>query len=211
MVGVASPSLVLSAQDASEVGLPLWRDEELRPDLTSRVDTLSQCEDSSVDGVLHGDDLALPVAECEVVVEEPLAELVGAHGLDGLRQDLAEGAGGEVSFCCFDGFAEGCDRALGFDFCFCLGSCGSFFLEGCRQLNDDVGVGDHVFDGGGCGVHAVLADGGEDFAGDPATECLGLGLVGSDDDFVEAGFVDDCELLGASRGVHRADTLHVWV
>ena len=63
----------------------------------------------------------------------------------GLRQYLAEGAGCEVSFCCFDGFAEGCDRALGFDFCFGLGACCSFFLEGGRQLDDDVGIGNHLF------------------------------------------------------------------
>ena len=106
--GAASLSvLVLCAQDACKVGLASGRDEELWPDLTSRVDTLSQDEDSSVDCVLHGDDLALPVAEREVVVEEPLAELVGPHGGDGLRQDLAEGAGGEVSVCGFDGFTEG--------------------------------------------------------------------------------------------------------
>ena len=76
---------VLRAQDSREVGLPRRRDEELRPDLTSLVDALSQDKDSSVDSVLHGNDLALPVAECEVVVEEPPAELVGPHGLDGLR------------------------------------------------------------------------------------------------------------------------------
>lgn len=137
----------------------MWCDEELWPDLTGLVDAFGEDEDSSVDGVLHGDDLALPVAECEVVGEEPPAELVRSHVLVSIRQNLAEGAGCEVSFCCFDGLAEGCDRALGFDFCFCLSACSSFFLEGGRQLDDDVGVGDHVFDGGWCGVHAVLADG----------------------------------------------------
>lgn len=110
---------VLCAEDSCEVGLASGRDEELWPDLTSLVDAFGEDEDSSVDCVLHGDDLALAVAECEVVVEEPPAELVGSHGGDGVRQNLAEGAGCEVSFCCFDGFAEGCDRALGFDFCFC--------------------------------------------------------------------------------------------
>lgn len=120
---------VLCAQDACEVGLSCGRDEELRPDLTGLVDAFGEDEDASVDCVLHGDDLALAVAECEVVVKEPPVELVGSHGLVSVRQDLAEGAGCEVSFCCFDGFAEGCDRALGFDFCFGLGACGSFFLE----------------------------------------------------------------------------------
>ena len=149
---------VLCAQDASEVGLPFGCDEELWPDLTGLVDAFGEDEDASVDGVLHGDDFALAVAECEVVVEEPAAELVGSHVLDSLRQNLAEGAGCEVSFCCFDGFAEGCDRALCFDFCFCLGACSSFFFEGGRQLDDDVRVGDHVFDGGRGGVHAMLAN-----------------------------------------------------
>lgn len=93
---------------------------------------------------------------------------------DGFRQDLAEGAGCEVSFCCFDGFAEGCDRALCFDFCFCLGACCSFFFELCEEFDCHVRVGDHVFDGGWCGVHAVFADGGEDFAGDPALEFAGV-------------------------------------
>ena len=152
---------VLCAEDSCEVGLSCGRDEELWPDLTGLVDAFGEDEDSSVDGILHGDDLALPVAECEVVVEEPAAELVGSRGL---RQDLAEGTGCGVSFGCFDGFAEGGDRALGFDFCFCLCACCSFFLGGCRELGDGVRVGDHVFDGGWCGVHAVFADGGEDFA-----------------------------------------------
>ena len=35
---------------------------------------------------------------------------------------------------------------------------------------------------------AVLTDGGEDFAGDPATELCSLGLVAADDDLVEACF-----------------------
>lgn len=89
---------VLCAQDACEVGLSCGCDEELRPDLTRRVDAFSQDEDSSVDCILHGNDLALAVAECEVVVEEPSTELVGSHVLVGFRQDLAEGAGCEVSF-----------------------------------------------------------------------------------------------------------------
>ena len=126
---MVSSSLVLCAEDVSEVGLASGCDEKLWPNLTSRVDAFGEGEDSSVDGVLHGDDLALAVAECEVVVEEPPAELVGSHGWDGVRQDLAEGAGCEVSFCCFDSFAEGSDRALGFHLCFCLGAC-SFGLGG---------------------------------------------------------------------------------
>lgn len=92
-------------------------------------------EDPPVHSVLHGDDLALAVAECKVVVEEPAAELVGSHGCDGFRQDFAEGTGCEVSFCCFDGSSEGYDRALGFDFCFGLGTCRSFFLEGGEELD----------------------------------------------------------------------------
>lgn len=65
----ASPFLVLCAEDSCEVGLASRRDEELWPDLTGPVDAFGEDEDSSVDGILHGDDLALPVAECEVVVE----------------------------------------------------------------------------------------------------------------------------------------------
>lgn len=105
---------MLCAEDSCKVRLSCRCDEKLWPDLAGLVDAFGEDEDSSVDSVLHGDDLALAVTECEVVVEEPPAELVGSHVLDGLRQDLAEGAGCEVSFCCFDGFAEGCDRALGF-------------------------------------------------------------------------------------------------
>lgn len=144
------------------------------------VDAFGEDEDSSVDCILHGDDLALAVAECEVVVEGPPAELVRSHGLDGFRQDLAEGAGCEVSFCCFDGFAEGSDRALGFDFCFCLGAGCSFFFEGCEEFDRHVGIGNHLFDGG------VFADGGEDFAGDPALECLSSFDLGTEDCCVEA-------------------------
>ena len=110
--------LCLLAEDVCEVGLSRGCDEKLWPHLTGLVDAFGEDEDSSVDGVLHGDDLALPVAECEFVVEEPPAELVGSHVLASLRQDLAEGAGCEVSFCCFDGTSEGCDRPLCFDFCF---------------------------------------------------------------------------------------------
>lgn len=86
--------------------------------------------------ILHGGDLALAVAECEVVVEEPSTELVRSHVLVGLRQNLAEGTGCEVSFCCFDGFAEGCDRALGFDFCFGLVAADDDLVEAC--FCDDV-------------------------------------------------------------------------
>lgn len=76
-------------------------------------------------------------------------------------------------------------------------ACCSFFLESCRELDDDVGVGDHLFDGGRCGVHAVLADGGEDFSGDLALEGLGFRLAGHEDDLVESRFGDDICLLGA--------------
>lgn len=155
------------------------------PDLAGCVDAFGEGEDASVDGILHGDDLALPVAECEVVVEEPATELVGSHVLDSIRQNLAEGAGCEVSFCCFDGFAEGCDRALGFDFCFCFGACCSFFFEGCEEFDCHVGVGDHVFDGGWCGVHAVFADGRQDFASDLALEGLGSFNLGTKDCIIQ--------------------------
>lgn len=79
VVGVV-PFLVLCAQDVCEVGLSCGCDEELWPDLSCGVDAFGEDEDSSVDGVLHGDDLALGAPECEVVVEEPAAELVGSHG-----------------------------------------------------------------------------------------------------------------------------------
>lgn len=194
-------SLVLCAEDAREVGLACRCDEELGPDLTSRVDALSQDKDSSVNGVLHGDDLALPVTEREVVVEEPLAELVGSHVLDGFRQDLAEGTGGNVSFCCFDGPTKGCDRALGFDFCFGLGACRSFFLEGCREPDDDVRIGNHLFDGGWCGVHAVLADGGEDLIDNPCFELFCFRELGVEDQSVEVAFGDEAGFLCASEVV----------
>lgn len=57
----------------------------------------------------------------------------------------------------------------------------------------------------------MLADGGEDFAGDPASELCSIRLVGSNDDFVEPHLIDDRKLLRASKGVHRADTLHVFI
>lgn len=75
-------------------------------------------------------------------------------------------------------------RALGFDFCFGFGAGCSFFFEGGEESNGHVGVGNLVFDGGRCGVHAVLADGGEDFACDPALEGFGFRLAGHEDDFV---------------------------
>lgn len=199
---------VLCAQDVCEVGLSCGCDEELWPDLTCWVDALGEDEDSSVDRVLHGDDLALAVAECEVVVEEPAAELVGSHGLDGFRQDFAEGAGCEVSFCCFDGLAEGCDRALGFDFCFCLGAPLSFFLEAHKRVDHDVGVGEHVFDGGWCGVHAVLADGGEDFVDDPGFELFGFWELGVEDQSVEVAFSDEACLLDSSEVVDDRVVFH---
>ena len=43
-----------------------------------------------------------------------------------------------------------------------------------------------LVDGGWCGVHAVFVDGRQDFA-------------------------DDCKLLRAFKGVHWADTLHVFI
>lgn len=86
---------------------------------------------------------------------------------------------------------EGCDRALCFDFCFGLGACCSFFLEAHKRVDHDVGVGEHVFDGGWRGVHAVLADRGEDFRGHPATELHCFWLVTADDDFVESRLVDE--------------------
>lgn len=196
--GCRLSSLVLCAQDASEVGLAGGRDEQLWPDLARRVDAFSEDEDSSVDCTLHGDDLALAVAECEVVVEEPAAELVGAYVLVGLRQDFAEGAGCEVSFCCFDGLAEGCDRALGFDFCFGLDACRSFLLESCCELDDDVRVGDHVFDGGRGGVHAVLADGGQDFVSYPCFKLFGCWELGVEDQSVEVAFGDEPGLLDST-------------
>lgn len=79
----------------------MWCDEELWPELSARVDAFSENEDSAVDCILHGDDLASAITECKVVVEEPSTELVG------LRQYLAEGTGCEVSFGCFDGSSEG--------------------------------------------------------------------------------------------------------
>lgn len=92
------PFLVLCAQDVGEVGLSCGCDEELWPELSARVDAFSEDEDSAVDCILHGDDLASAITECKVVVEEPSTELVRSHGLDSLRQNLAEGAGCEVSF-----------------------------------------------------------------------------------------------------------------
>lgn len=175
----------------------MWCDEELWPELSARVDAFSENEDSSVDGVLHGDDFALPVSECEVVVEEPSTELVGSHVLVGLRQYLAEGTGCEVSFGCFDGSSEGGDRALGFDFCFCLCAGCSFFFEGGEEFDCHVGVGDHVFDGGRCGVHAVFADGGEDFVDYPCFELFCFGEFGVEDQAVEVAFGDEACLLRA--------------
>lgn len=185
----------------------MWCDEELWPDLTGRVDAFGEDEDSSVDRVLHGNDLALAVAEREVVVEEPPAELVGAHVGDGFRQDLAEGAGCEVSFCCFDGLAEGCDRALGFDFCFGLGSGCSFFFEVGEEFDCHVGVGDHVFDGGWCGVHAVFADGGEYFVDYPCFELFGFGEFGVEDQSVEVAFSDEACFLCAPEVVDDGVTI----
>lgn len=98
----------------------------------------------------------MAVAERGVIVEEPPAELVGPHVLDSLRQALGVGSPSAVSMA----LAECCDRALGFYLCFGLGACCSFLLEAHECVDHDVGVGEHVFDGGGGGVHAVLADGG---------------------------------------------------
>lgn len=40
-------------------------------------------------------------------------------------------------------------------------------------------------------VHAILTDRGEDFAGDPVLELVGLRFVGSHDELVEPGLGDD--------------------
>ena len=204
---------VLCTEDSCKVRLSCRRDEELWPDLTSLVDVFGEDEDSSVDCILHGDDLALAVAECEVVVEEPAAELVRSHVLVSLRQDLAEGAGGEVSFCCFDGLTEGCDRALGFYFCFGLGACRSFLLEAYKRVDHGVGVGEHVFDGGRCGVYAVLADGGQNLFDYPGFELFGCGELGVEDQSVEVAFGDEACFLCASEvvddGVMNCYTLAV--
>ena len=44
---------------------------------------------------------------------------------------------------------------------------------------------------------SMCADGGEDFAGDPALERLSFGLAGHEDDFIEACLCDDVCLLVA--------------
>lgn len=210
MVGVALLSLL--AEDSCEVGLSSRCDEELWPDLTRGVDAFGEDEDSSVDCILHGDDLALPVAECEVVVEEPATELVRSHVLVGLRQYLAEGAGCEVSFCCFDGFAKGCDRALGFYFCFGFGACCSFLFEGGEESDGHVGVGDHGVDGGRCGVHSVFADGGEYLINYPCFELFGFWEFGVEDQAVDVPFGDESNLLGSTwslKGVVFHDPLAV--
>lgn len=46
----------------------------------------------------------------------------------------------------------------------------------------------------------MLADGGENFGGDPLSEGLGLRLVGAENDIVKATLVDDGGLLVATRG-----------
>ena len=56
--------------------------------------------------------------------------------------------------CCVDAFG--------------LGACRSFFFE------EPDG---HVVDGDRCRIHTMLADGGEDFAGDPTAECLSFRLA----------------------------------
>jgi hypothetical protein len=121
-----------------------------------------------------------------------------------LRQDLAEGAGCEVSFCCFDGFAEGCDRALCFDFCFGLCACCSFFLEGGEELDCHVGIGNHLFDGGRCGVHAVVADGGENLFEYPAFECLGFGEFTVGDESVEVWLGDEAWAVEGAKAYFAA-------
>lgn len=57
----------------------------------------------------------------------------------------------------------------------------------------------------------MLADGGENLAGDPTTELCSIRLVGSNDDFLEAHLIDDRKLLRASKGVRPVDTLHVFI
>ena len=47
-------------------------------------------------------------------------------------------------------------------------------------------------------IHAMLADGRDDIVSDPAFECLGLRLAGSEDEGVQAGFVDDRHVEVAS-------------
>ena len=44
---------------------------------------------------------------------------------------------------------------------------------------------------------SVLADGGEDFTGDPTTEGLGFRLVAADDNFIETCLIDDIRLAQA--------------
>lgn len=94
-----------------------------------------------------------------------------------------------------------------FDFCFGLGACGfgsgallSFFFEGGEELDHRVGVGDHLFDGGRGGVHAVLADGGEDFRGHPAAELAGAFDLGAKDSVVQSALCYHCHLLGSTKG-----------
>ena len=99
-----------------------------------------------------------------------------------------------------------CDRALGFDFCFGLGACRSFLFEVGEELDCHVGVSDHGVDGEGCGVHAVLADGGQDLIDNPCFELFGCWELGVEDQSVEVTFGDEACFLCASETVEDGVT-----
>lgn len=51
-----------------------------------------------------------------------------------------------------------------------------------------------------CHVCAVLADVGNNIVGDPTLELSGFRFAASEDECIQAGFVDDCYFLFATKG-----------
>ena len=88
---------------------------------------------------------------------------------------------------------------------------GTLLLDGLQQLDGGIRVSQHLFHRVRRGVHPVASDGGEYFGGHPLAEWLGLWLVRTKDDVIQAGFVDDGHFLLSAKGVDLTDPLFVLV
>lgn len=135
------------------------------------------------------------------VLPEPFKEALLADIDAVLFQDLRHFAYEDSGIRRRDGIGKEDFRLVRFDF-------GVEFFDG-FELGAEHGAGGFVGMGkvvldeglGAVDIAAGLADGGQDFVGDPAFEGFGFGLAAAEDEGIETCFVDDSEVLLSAKGV----------